>query len=142
MEQLLDLFWTQVVPVLLLILSGLIAKYLIPLLKSYAKRLGIEIDSREEAKIQFPVEQAIKYAEETVEARYKDKLYAAGMKGEAKLAIAVAGVIDDIPGISATRAEMLVKAALAGLGLGATKSVPFLVETLKKQAASLTPPSE
>lgn len=107
-------------------------KFIVPAVRSVCARLNLEYDSRNDAKIQFVVEKWVRYAEEHVEQLYRTNVVAKEEKGLLKMETAIAGIIDDIPGVSPELAKVLATAALTKLGLGAAvKGVDFLEEQLK-----------
>lgn len=123
---------SELLPVALAFVGAYLLKILIPALHSWAKRVGIDLDSRVDAKVQYVVGKWITYAEEHIEHGFQTGVVPLEEKGLAKFETAVAGIVSELPMISEEMAGVLVKSALNSYGLGAAvKGVDFLAQKLQ-----------
>lgn len=103
----------------LLALAAVLAGMVIEVVRRVLTKLGLELDARNQAKLDYLVRTAILEAEERVEAAVKKQTLVIANKSARKLEIAMATVLGKVPGISPKEAEALIKAKLPESGLGA-----------------------
>lgn len=118
-------------PLVATVLAAYITKILLPGVKAWSEKAGLELSSRQTAYIEYVVQQAVLMAEERVEAAYKGKAIDKAQKAEEKMEAALSRILDKLPGVEEEEARVLADAALRQLGMGATIGVQVLEGKLK-----------
>jgi len=102
------------------VLGAVLMVYVPLILHKVLVRLGVHLSQEQEARLAALADSAVHEAEEWAAAKVKAKI---PVGSEAKLARAVEGVIDKVPGITTEEAERLVRAALPKALLGAAEGL-------------------
>lgn len=112
-----DTFWGNVFAGVFTLVAGAVATLLGRLAVKAAKKVGLDIDEVQEAAIKRTVMSVILFVEERakLKARLNEK-----MPSDEKLSLAVAGVMERVPGISKQEAIFRVQSSLKEVGLGAS----------------------
>jgi hypothetical protein len=122
-------FWTNVFPILVVIVGGYLIKEIQPILRSVAARMNYQVDEANEVRITAAVTKWVLAAESIFEDQVQKGLAAKADAGATKLSFALAGIAKDLPTVTEDEARIHIEAALQAQKLGPAK--PALTQEVK-----------